>query len=90
MEHSPGQTTSWATIKPQIVAWATIQASINLRKLKLYQLIQFDEIVSKKLYQFSDQNAMRIDINYKKKNSKNHKLWELNNTLLNNKEVTEK
>ena len=40
---------------------------------------------------FSDQSAMRIDINYKeKKNSKKHKLWILNNTLLNNKEVTEK
>ena len=34
---------------------------------------------------------MRLDINYRKKNSKNKNTnsWRLNNTLLNNKEVTE-
>ena len=40
---------------------------------------------------FSDQSAMRIDINYKeKKTAKNTKSWRLNNILLNNKEVTNK
>ena len=40
---------------------------------------------------FSDHNAVRLDINYRKKNSKNKNTnsWRLNNTLLNNKEVTE-
>ena len=39
---------------------------------------------------FSDHNAMRLDINYrKKKQPKNTNSWRLNNTLLNNKEVTE-
>ena len=37
---------------------------------------------------FSDQNAMRIDINYKKKTAKNANSWRLNNTLLNIKEAT--
>ena len=43
---------------------------------------------------FSDHNAMRLDINYrekkKKKNpSKTTNSWKLNNTLLNNEEVTQ-
>ena len=38
---------------------------------------------------FSDHNAMRLDINYREKTAKNTNSWRLNNTLLNNKEVTE-
>ena len=38
---------------------------------------------------FSDQNAMRLDINYKKKTVKNINTWRLNNTFLNNQQVTE-
>ena len=38
---------------------------------------------------FSDQNAMRLDINYKKKIIKNTDTWRLNNTFLNNQQVTE-
>ena len=32
---------------------------------------------------------MRLDINYRKKSIKNTNTWWLNNTLLNNKEITE-
>ena len=32
---------------------------------------------------------MRLEINYKKKTPKNTKTWRLNNTLLNNQEITE-
>ena len=32
---------------------------------------------------------MRLDINYRKKSVKNTKTWRLNNTLLNNQEITE-
>ena len=32
---------------------------------------------------------MRLDINYRKKNCKNKNTWRLNNTLLNNQEITE-
>ena len=32
---------------------------------------------------------MRIDINYRKKSVRNTNTWRLNNTLLNNKEITE-
>ena len=38
---------------------------------------------------FSDHNAMRLDINYEKKSIKNTDTWRLNNTLLNNQEITE-
>ena len=39
---------------------------------------------------FSDHNAMRLDINYRKKNLlKSTNTWRLNNTLLNNQEITE-
>ena len=38
---------------------------------------------------FSDHNAMRLDINYKKKTVRNTNTWRLNNTFLNSQQVTE-
>ena len=38
---------------------------------------------------FSSHNALRLDINYRKKSVKNTNTWRLNNTLLNNQEITE-
>ena len=38
---------------------------------------------------FSNHNAMRLDINYKKKTVRNTNTWRLNNTFLNNQQVTE-
>ena len=38
---------------------------------------------------FSDHNTMKVDINYRKKTVKNTNTWRLNNTLLNNQEITE-
>ena len=38
---------------------------------------------------FSDCNTMRLDINYKKKTVRNTNTWKLNNTFLNNQQVTE-
>ena len=38
---------------------------------------------------FSIHNAMRVDINYRKKSVKNTNTWRLNNTLLNKQEITE-
>ena len=38
---------------------------------------------------FSDHNTMRLDIIYKKKSVRNTNTWRLNNTFLNNKQVTE-
>ena len=38
---------------------------------------------------FSDHNAMRLDISYRKKSVKNTKTWRLNHTLLNNQGITE-
>ena len=38
---------------------------------------------------FSNNNAMRLDINYKIKTLINTSTWRLNNTFLNNKQVSE-
>ena len=38
---------------------------------------------------FSDHNALRLDLNYRRKNIKNPNIWRLNNTLLNNQQITE-
>ena len=38
---------------------------------------------------FSDHDAMRLEINCREINIKNTNTWRLNNTLLNNQEITE-
>ena len=38
---------------------------------------------------FSDHNAVRLDINYRRKTIKNSNIWRLSNTLLNNQQTTE-
>ena len=38
---------------------------------------------------FSDHNAMRLEINYRKKTEKTTNTWRLNSALLNNQEITE-
>ena len=38
---------------------------------------------------FSDNNAMRLDIHYKKTTVRKKITWRLNNTFLNNQQVTE-
>ena len=38
---------------------------------------------------FSDHNAVRLDVNYRKKAIKNTDIWRLNNMLLNNQQITE-
>ena len=38
---------------------------------------------------FPDHNAMRLDINYRKKSVKNTNTWRLNNTVLNIQVITE-
>ena len=38
---------------------------------------------------FSDHNAIRLDLNYRKKTIKNFNTWRLNNTLLNNQQIIE-
>ena len=38
---------------------------------------------------FSDHNGVRLDVNYRKKTIKNTNIWRLNNTLLNNQQITE-
>ena len=50
---------------------------VNSKKLKSFLSI------------FSDQNAVRLDANTGKITIKNSNIWRLNNTLLNNQEITE-
>ena len=38
---------------------------------------------------FSDHNAVTLDVNYRRKAIKNSNIWRLNNTLLNNQQITE-
>ena len=38
---------------------------------------------------FSDNNAIRLEINYRKKTVRNTNTWRLNSVLLNNQEITE-
>ena len=38
---------------------------------------------------FSDHNAVRLDLNYRRKTIKSSNIWRLNNTLLNNQQITE-
>ena len=38
---------------------------------------------------FSDHNAVRLDLNYRRKTIKNANIWGLKNTLLNNQQTTE-
>ena len=37
---------------------------------------------------FSDHNVVRLDVNYRRKTIKNSNIWRLNNTLLNNQQIT--
>ena len=50
-----------------------------------FSKFQKTEIVSGN---FSDHNAMRVDINYKEEKVRNTNTWKLNNTFLNNQQVT--
>ena len=38
---------------------------------------------------FSDHNAVRLDVNYRKETTKNTNIWRLKNMLLNNQQITE-
>ena len=38
---------------------------------------------------FSDHNAVRLDLNYRRKTIKNSNIWRLNNTVLNNQQITD-
>ena len=38
---------------------------------------------------FSDHNAVRLDLNYRRKTIKNSSIWKLNNTVLNNQQIIE-
>ena len=38
---------------------------------------------------FSDHNAVRLDLNYRRKTIKHSNIWRLNNMLLNNQQITE-
>ena len=41
------------------------------------------------IFDFYDHNALKLDLNYRRKTIKNSNIWRLNNTLLNNQQITE-
>ena len=51
----------------------------SLRKFKKIEII---------LSIFSDHNAVRLDLNYRRKSIKNSNIWRLKNMLLNNQQIT--
>ena len=57
--------------------WAINLALVNLKKTEIIPII------------FSDHNAVRLDLNYRKKTIKNSNIWRLNNMLLNNQQIIE-
>ena len=52
----------------------------SLRKLKKIEIVSSF---------FSEHNAMRLEIKYRKKTIKNTNTWRLNSVLLNNQDITE-
>ena len=52
----------------------------SLGKFKKYEIIPSF---------FSDHNSVRLDLNYRRKTNKNSNIWKLNNTVMNNQQVTE-
>ena len=64
----------WNVLK---ISMRSISPNVSFKKIEIISSI------------FSDHNAMRLDINYKKKTVRNTNMWRLNNTFLNNQQVTE-
>ena len=62
----------------EITSWAINLALVNSKKIEIIPSI------------FSDHNAVRFDLNYRRKTIKNSNIWRLKNTLLNNQQITEK
>ena len=60
-----------------ITSWAINLALGSSKKIEIISSI------------FSDHNVVRLDVNYRKKTIKNSNTWRLNNTLLNNQQITE-
>ena len=61
----------------KITSWAINLALVKSKKIEIFPSI------------FSDHNAVRLDLNYKRKTIKNSNIWRLNNMLLNNQQITE-
>ena len=58
----------------------TLSNTIHKNKLKKIEIIRSI---------FSNHNAVRLDLNYRRKTIKNPNIWRLNNKLLNNQKITE-
>ena len=64
----------------EITPWAINLALVSKKKKKEKEIIPNI---------FSGHNAVRLDFNYRRKSIKNCNIWRLNNTLLNNQQITE-
>ena len=54
----------------------------QFKKIENFPIIIPDHIVS-------DHSPVRLDVNYRRKTIKNPNIWRMNNTLLNNQQITE-
>ena len=78
----------------EIFCLQSIEKWAKVRPGKEYNLIEDGSERRKKLTEiipsiFSDHNAVRLDLNYRRKTIQNSNIWRLNNTLLNNQQITE-
>ena len=64
----------------QIKSWAINLALVIAKKKKKFEIIPGI---------FAHHNAVKLDVNYRKKTIKSSNIWRLNNTLLNNQQTTE-
>ena len=69
---------TFSRIDPGDTSWAINIALVNFKKK--------NEIIPSI---FSDHNAVRLDLNYRRKTTNNSNAWRLNNMLLNNQQITE-
>ena len=59
----------------KITSWAINLALVKSKKIEIFPSV------------FSDHNAVRLDLNYRRKNIKNSNIWRLNKMLLNNQQI---
>ena len=67
----------------RVLEWGAIAFSSHNSSLGKFKKIEIIPSI------FSDHHAVRLDVSYRRKTIKNTNIWRLNNTLLNNQQITE-
>ena len=90
----PGQLRVHALPKGAAVTWLLPSAALQECRLIVATSLDKSSLGKFKKIEiipsiFSDHNAVRLDLNYRRKTIRNSNIWRLNNTLLNNQQITE-